>query len=136
MREADANNLRVLAGYYGSEPAAGLDAIVDVIIGRTSIADTSGDRDAVRAVLTLAAGSPTFLAFRFQDSVHVDTLERMRAAAGACHPTKNADAITEIVIKDIRHTMFPPYGSRPADVGEPDPRSWARQWWDTHVHRS
>jgi hypothetical protein len=106
MREADANNLRMLAGYYRSEPTQGLDAIAEVIIGRTSIADTAGDRDAVREVLTLAVGSQAFLAFRFQDSVHVETLAGMRAAAGACHPTKPAGTITEIVIKDIRRTMF------------------------------
>lgn len=71
----------MLAGYYRSEPTQGLDAIAEVIIGRTSIADTAGDRDAVH------------------------------------------------VIKDIRRTIFPLTGPRQADASEPDPRSWARQWW-------
>jgi hypothetical protein len=77
----DEESARLLARDYGIDPAAGPDAIVSVIIGRSSIPDQPADRAAAREVVRLALGNGSFRALQLQDPVNAATLRRMTAAA-------------------------------------------------------
>jgi hypothetical protein len=127
-------NVQQLARAYGTDPALGTDPIIDLIIGRSSLSGVPQDRAAVRAVTNLALSSQPFYAIQLKDPVNAGTLARMEAAAQSCQPTRPAGIVVEIVLADIRRSMFPPPGSLPPVVAD-DGRSWASHWWTTHIQR-
>jgi hypothetical protein len=135
MYEDPAGNGRLLARAYGTDPGLGLDPIIEVIIGRSSMSAVPSDRAAVRAVANLALTFQPFYAINFKEPVSAATLARMEAAAQACGPTRPAGIVVEIVLADIRRAIFPPPGTRPP-VAADDGRSWASHWWTTHVRRN
>jgi hypothetical protein len=127
-------NVRLLARSYGTDAGLGLDPIIDVIIGRSSLSAVPGDRAAVRAVANLALTFQPFYAINFREPVSAAMLAQMEAAAQGCGPTRPAGIVVEIVLNDIRRAIFPPPGSQPPVVAA-DGRSWASHWWTTHVRR-
>lgn len=121
-----------LARDFGTELAAGLDAVAEAILTRTRLGPA--DRAAVRAVLDLAVKGSAWRAFQLKTPMNITILQQMRAAAASAAPATDPEIVADNVITQIRRVMFP-YPSASSVPAVP-PGHYLSQWWTQHVrHR-